>query len=95
MTSKQEFLEAKAQNFKKYLLSFEPNEQAKEIMEKFDTKNIIPIILTQLLPLVSAGLHTSTVSEIVTGLKIPDGKEDEVKSKIVKYFEMFCEVVSA
>lgn len=93
MSSKQAFLEAKAENFKKFLLQYEPNDQSKDFMEKFDKTTLVPTILTQLVPLVNAGLHTKIVGEIIKGLTIPEGQEKEVESKILKYFEMFCDVV--
>jgi hypothetical protein len=93
MSSKQEFLEAKAENFKKFLLQYEPNDASKELMDNFDKTKLVPTILTQLVPLVNAGLHTKIVAEITKGLTIPEGKEKEVESKILKYFEMFCDVV--
>jgi hypothetical protein len=95
MASKQEFLEAKGENFKKFLLGLEPNDASKEFLEKFDKKQLIPTILTQLVPLVSAGLHKKIVAEIVKGLVIPEGKEEEVEKKILAYFHMFCDVVSS
>jgi len=95
MASKQEFLEAKAENFKKFLMGLEPNDASRDFLEKFDKKTLIPTILTQLVPLVSAGLHKKIVGEILKGLVIPEGSEEEVEKKIIAYFEMFCDVVSS
>lgn len=92
-TTKQEFLIEKGKNFKKYLLTFKPNTEVLEYMEKFDEKNIMSSILTLLVPLKATGTSETAINELLSKLIVPTNEIPAVKEKIGKYFDMFVDVV--
>jgi hypothetical protein len=92
-TTKSEFLIEKGKNFKKYLLTFNPNSEVLEYMEKFDEKNIMTSILTLLVPLKATGTSETAINELLSKLVVPTHQVSEVKEKISRYFDMFVDVV--
>ena len=91
-TTKTEFLIEKGKNFKKYIMSFQPNSEVLEYMEKFDEKNIMSSILTLLVPLKATGMSETTINELLSKLIVPANEVSNVKEKIGKYFDMFVDV---
>ena len=91
-TTKSEFLIEKGKNFKKYILTFKPNSEVLEYMEKFDEKNIMSSILTILVPLKATGTSENAINELLSKLIVPTDQISGVKEKIGKYFDMFVDV---
>jgi hypothetical protein len=91
--SKQEFLESKGKNFKKYIFEFDPSDKVKEYLEKFKEENLIPTIATTLLPVFSANAQEVMVSKLMEELKVPEERVKEVNLKIIAYINMFCNVL--
>ena len=92
-TSKQDFLVAKAQNFKKYIDQFDPSTSVKEYMEGFSEDQLIPTIASKILPLVSLGVVDESAQKLLDELQVPEDKKSEVKAKITAYINMFATVL--
>jgi hypothetical protein len=91
--SKQDFLESKAVNFKKFLFEYEPSDKIKEFIDSFQAEQLIPTILTRVVPLVSAGAQEATADQLLAELTVPEAKVGEVRAKLIAYFNMFSKVV--
>ena len=91
--SKQDFLESKAVNFKKFLFEYEPSDKIKEFIDSFQADSLIPTILTRVVPLVSAGAQEATADQLLEELIVPEEKKEEVRAKIVAYLNMFSKIV--
>jgi hypothetical protein len=92
--TKIDFIIEKAKNFKDYLHSYKPEESIQVYINGFDEKMVVPTILTAVVPIVKAGKHESAVTDLMKKLTIPEGKEDEVKTKLMRYMEMFAKVIT-
>lgn len=93
MSSKQDFLEAKAENFKKYLYQFEPSDKVKDYVAGFSRDQLIPTIATKIVPLVSMNATETGADALLAELTVPDDKVAEVKAKILAYINMFATVL--
>lgn len=93
MSSKQEFLEAKAENFKKYVYQYSPSQEIQEFVAGFSKEQLIPTIATKIVPLLSMNLVDSTADQLLAELTVPDNKKEEVKNKIIAYITMFAKVL--
>lgn len=93
--TKVDFILEKARNFKDYLQSYKPDESIQVYISGFDEKMVIPTLLTAVVPIVKAGKHESAVLDLMKKLTIPEGKEEEVKNKLVRYMEMFAKVITS
>jgi hypothetical protein len=91
--NKQEFLESKAKNFKKYIFEFEPSDNVKDYLDKFKEEDLISTIATTLLPVFSTSNQELLASKLMEELKVPDQRVSEVTQKIVAYINMFCNVL--
>lgn len=91
--NKQEFLESKAKNFKKYLFEFDPSDKVKDYLDKFKEEDLIPTIATTLLPVFSTSNQELMASKLMEELKVPEQRVSEVTLKIVAYINMFCNVL--
>jgi len=91
--TKIDFIIEKARNFKEYVHSYKPQESIEAYINGFDEKMVLPTIITAVVPIVKAGKQESAVLDLMKKLTIPEGKEDEVKNKLVRYMEMFAKVV--
>jgi hypothetical protein len=92
-SSKQEFLEAKAANFKKYITGFNPSPKVVEFISAFQSDQLIPTIATKLVPIVASKMTLVASLDLMKELEIPDEKKDEVQQKICAYMQMFVEVL--
>jgi hypothetical protein len=93
--TKIDFIIDKAKNFKDYLNSYKPDESIQVYINGFDEKMVIPTILTAVVPIVKAGKQESAVIDLMKKLTVPEGQEDEVKNKLIRYMEMFAKVMMA
>lgn len=91
--TKIDFIIEKARNFKDYLNSYNPDEKIQAYINAFDENMVIPTILTAVVPIVKAGKQESAVNDLMKKLTIPEGKEVEVKTKLIRYMEMFHKVM--
>ena len=91
--TKIDFIIEKAKNFKEYIHSYKPDESIQVYINGFDEKMVVPTILTAVVPIVKAGKHESAVLDLMKKLTIPEGKEEEVKTKLIRYMEMFAKVI--
>ena len=94
--TKYEFIKEKALNFKAFLLKHDPNDEVKEFINKFDEIKLYPTIMTFLVPARALGTSEMMVDELLGKLQnLPDGEREAVKSKIIRYFDMFVELVTS
>lgn len=95
MSSKQLFLETKAENFKNYINSFSPSPSVKTYIDGFSNDQLIPTIVAKLIPLATMGGFDSAATKLIEELVIPEAKTEEVKNKIIAYMNMFVNLVLA
>jgi hypothetical protein len=93
MTSKQEFLEAKVENFRKYITGFKPSQKILDYISQFQEDQLIPIIAATLLPIITSDTTDLAAEDLMKELEIPDEKKEEVQKKICAYMKMFVEVL--
>lgn len=93
METKQQFLITKAKNFRSYIDQFEPSADVKAYADSFKEENLIPTLIAVVVPIVKAGAVQSAVSDLLKQLNVPVDKKAEVSAKLVRYMEMFAEVV--
>ena len=93
--SKVQFIIEKAKNFKAYLESYSPEDSVKVFIDGFDENMVLPTILTAVVPVVKAGKAGSAVLDLMKKLNVPDAEKDEVKTKLVRYMEMFAKVATS
>jgi hypothetical protein len=91
--TKQEFLEAKASNFKKYIESFSPDTEVKEYMDNFNPATLVETISSTIVPLAQLKQLDSSADELMKHLNIPEPSKPDVKKKIVAYLQMFNDVL--
>jgi len=94
VTSKHEFLKQKAQNFRTLLNSYNPDPEVQSMLSGFNEMMLLPTISTVLIPLKKSGKLEVTADQVMTKLKVPEGEKATVRSKILRYFELFIEVSS-
>jgi hypothetical protein len=94
MNSKIDFLKDKAQNFKKYIIELKPDEEIILWLSTFHEQMLIPTIVGGLLPLKKDNKLDETADKVLEKLKgVNDTNKAEVKIKLRRYFDLFCEVV--
>lgn len=92
--SKIEFLKNKAINFRAYLESFSPDDDVKAWLTSFNETMLVPTILAVLVPMQKSGKTPDSVNELISKMKVPEDKLDEVRSKLERYITMFVEVAT-
>ena len=95
MTTKVEFLTAKAKNLRTLLEGFTPDDVAKKWLSAFDEKLILPTILLYLVPIQKAGKLEATAQEVLSHLTIPEDKIPDIRAKVGKYLLCFCDVAQS
>ena len=93
MSSKQLFLETKAENFKNYINGFSPSDSVKSYIEGFNNDQLIPTIVAKLVPVATMGGFDSVAEKFINELVIPEGQKAIVKNKIIAYMDMFVNLV--
>jgi hypothetical protein len=91
-TPKETFLIQKGKNFREYILKYSPEKDVLEYMEKFNEENLLVSITNLLIPIKLSGASDFVVGELMSRLNIPAQETDEVKQKIIRYFNMFADV---
>lgn len=91
-TDKQDFIMQKAKNFKEYILKQNPSEEVSKFLETFDESKINYTIMTTLVPIKQMQTEEIMVDDLMLRLNPPEGTQEEVKKKILRYFDMFVEV---
>ena len=93
--SKIDFLKAKANNFKVYIVSLQPDPEVILWLSTFSETMLVPTIVTMLLPIKKEGKIGETVATILPKLgAVTEENEGEVSDKIIRYLHMFCEMVA-
>jgi len=92
--TKQEFLVSKAHNFRKYVAQFKPKPEIQAYIDKFDEAMLIPTLVTLVLPVVKSGTTGDAVDDFMKKLEVPEAQKADVKQKIVRYLEMFAQVLT-
>lgn len=91
--TKNEFLLSKAKNFRAYISDFSPAPEIQQYLEKFDESYLVPTILTVVVPIVEANKTEGAVEDLMKKLSVPDDKKQEVKTKLIRYLDMFATIV--
>jgi hypothetical protein len=91
-TEKQDFILQKAKNFKTFILKQNPSEEVSKFLETFDESKINYTILTTLVPIKQMKTEEIMVDDLMNRLNPPEGTREDVKNKILRYFDMFVEV---
>ena len=92
--TKQEFLVSKAHNFRKYVAQFKPKPEIQAYIDKFDEAMLIPTLVALVLPVVKSGTTGDAVDDFMKKLEVPEDQKADVKQKIVRYLEMFAQVLT-
>lgn len=92
--TKEAFLKEKAHNFRAFLLSYKPNDEVMEFINGFDEGSIVSVVLTKLVPMKALGATEQSVVELMGKLSIPPGEMEAVKTKLLRYIEMFVTIVT-
>jgi hypothetical protein len=90
--SKEAFLIQKGKNFREYINKYKPTKEVLDYMDRFNETNLMTSITSLLIPLKLSGTSSAIIGELIKRLEIPANEEEEVKSKIGRYFDMFAEV---
>ena len=88
-----EMLHEKATNFRQFLQSLSPNEEAQQMMASFDTAHVLPTVTFKLLPLSIAGKIPEVADAILAKMTVPEEQKAAAKDKIMRYLNCFCEIV--
>jgi hypothetical protein len=91
--TKKEFLVAKAHNFRKYVAQYKPKPEIQAYIDKFDEAMLVPTLVTLVLPVVKSGTTGEAVDDFMKKLDVPEDQKADVKQKIVRYLEMFAQVL--
>ena len=92
--SKLDFLKSKAQNFRALLNSYNPEPEIQNMLTGFNELMLVPTINTVLIPLKNAGKLEQTADQVMSKLKIPEAERATVRTKLIRYFELFIEVAT-
>ena len=95
LTTKRDFLLAKAHNFRAYLNQYNPHPDIKQYIDNFKEEALIPSLLTLVVPVVKSGTQGGAVDDLMKKLKVPDADKAAVRAKLLRYLEMFATVVLA
>lgn len=91
--SKIDFLQAKALNFLKYIKGLSPDAEVQQYIDGFHPEVLIQTISTVVVPIVAMSQIDSSVTELMSHLKVPDDQKTEVKKKLSAYLQMFNDVL--
>lgn len=89
------FLHSKAENFKKMIQSYQPDDEVQKLISGFKEDSLISTIITYVVPVIASGTLEQTVTEIMSHLTVPAEQQKEVKTKLRLYLVMFNEVALA
>jgi len=95
MSTKQDFLVGKAHNFKEYVLKYKPQSAMLSLLEGFNESMLIPTIAAVVVPIVKAGKQEAAVRDFMAKLDVPEQETAAVAEKLVRYLNMFSEVLLA
>jgi hypothetical protein len=93
--SKKEFIVAKAKNFRAYIAGFNPPPEIQVYIDKFNEEMVLPTLTTIILPVVTAKAERGLAIDLVKKLTVPPEQQEEVVNKVVRYIQMFAEVISS
>ena len=93
LATKTNFVTSKAKNLKAYLLGFAPNAEAQAMMDGFDESQIIPTIMTKLVPMAVLCQLDKVVDAVMETLTVPENQVPEVRAKIMAYLRCFVDVM--
>lgn len=91
--NKSVFLLSKAKNFKAFILQYNPDADIQQWLSSFNETMLIPSIMTMLVPLSKLNKLSETADQVLAKMEVPDNQKSEVRDKMIKYFNMFCEIV--
>jgi hypothetical protein len=91
MSSANDFITQKAENFRSYLLSMSPDLELKQQLDGYTKEKVMPTLLTVLLPSVAALGVDGVVSEIMLHITAPDTAA--VTEKVKRYIQCFLEAI--
>jgi hypothetical protein len=92
-TTKSDFLKEKAKNFRDYIMKYQPTEEVKTYLQGFDESKLEYTILTVLIPMKMVASEEIYIDDLMGRLTIPESEVEAVKTKITRYFKMFCDVI--
>ena len=96
LISKNAFLTEKAINFRTWIQSYSPDAEAQLLMSSFSEHLLLPTILLHLVPLSKSGQLDTTADQVLNILtNVPEDEKDQVKQKMIRYFQMFIEVATS
>ena len=87
-------LKDKAKNFKNYLLNYSPSKEVLDKLQSYNEDNIIDELNSTLVPLMSIGGVDILVDQFLNELTIPQGEEQAVRTKVIRYLKLFYELLS-
>jgi hypothetical protein len=91
--TKTDFLKEKAKNFRDYIMKYQPTEEVKTYLQGFDESKLEYTILTVLIPMKMVASEEIYIDDLMGRLTIPEAEVGAVKTKILRYFKMFCDVI--
>jgi len=91
--TKQQFLVAKAHNFREYVLQYKPTPALQTMLYGFNEAMLIPTIATLVVPVVKSGTAKGAVADFMAKLEVPPEQKDVVAAKLERYLIMFSEVL--
>ena len=94
--NKHVFMMSKVTNFRSWLQTMKPSDEAQAMINGFNELLILPTILAHLLPASKQGRLGEVANQVFASLtEVPEGKEEEVKIKIQRYLQCFVDVSSS
>lgn len=91
--TKSDFLKEKAKNFRDYVMKYQPTEEVKTYLSGFDESKLEYTILTVLIPMKMVNSEDIYIDDLLGRLTVPEPEVEAVKTKIKRYFHMFCDVI--
>ena len=88
-----EFLQEKADNFRKFLTANNPDAELEQQMKSYQPSLIVPTVATFLVPLYMAGQLNIAVNDILSHLSPAD--VEATRNKVTRYLECFIETVTS
>lgn len=88
------FLQEKANNFRVFLNSNNPDSSLQEQMKSFQASLLIPTITTLLVPLSNLGQISTAVDGIMEHLTPASEEVEAVQHKVARYLQCFVDVVN-
>jgi len=87
--TREQFLIEKAKNFQTFINQYEPDDEVKAFMAKFDESNVLAMATTILTPLKALGTIDLVIDDLMLKIKVPEDEKEAVKKRIGRYFELF------